>query len=97
MHDMPLICMNKREGTKIGESLGVLEDMDLASDGGGWGRSLRLRVNIFLRNPLERGRALDYWESFKYERLPLFCFNCGRILHGVKGCMVKKSQRHHDE
>jgi hypothetical protein len=102
VHDMPLICMNKGVGTKIGESLGALEDVDVAGDGGGWGRCLRLRVNIDLRNPLERGRALslggkDYWVSLRYERLPLLCFNCGRILHGEKGCMVKKSQRHHDE
>jgi hypothetical protein len=101
VHDMPLIYMNKKVGTKIGESLGVLEDVDVAGDGGGWGRSLRLRVSIDLRNPLERGRMLslggkNYWVSFKYERLPLLCFNCGRILHGVKGCMVKKSQRWHE-
>jgi hypothetical protein len=39
----------------------------------------------------------DYWVTFKYERLPSFCFNCGRILHGVKGCPVKRSQRRHDD
>jgi hypothetical protein len=46
-------------------------------------------VNIDLRNPLELGRALsfggkDYWVLLRCERLLLFCFNCGRILHGVK-------------
>jgi hypothetical protein len=35
VHDMPLICMNKGVGTKIGESLGALEDIDVAGDGGG--------------------------------------------------------------
>lgn len=55
VHDMPLICINKGVGTRIGESLRALEDIDIAGDGGGWGRSLRLRVNIDLRNPLERG------------------------------------------
>jgi hypothetical protein len=102
VHDMPLICMNKAVGTKIGESLGVLEDVDVAGDGSGWGRCLRLRVTLDLFNPLERGRALslggkNYWVTFKYERLPSFCFNCGRILHGVKGCPVKGSQRRHDD
>jgi hypothetical protein len=37
VHDMPLICMNKGVGTKIGESLGILKDVDEARDGGGWG------------------------------------------------------------
>jgi hypothetical protein len=102
VHDMPLICMNKAVGTKIGESMGALEDVDVAGDGSGWGRCLRLRVTLDLFNPLERGRALslggkNYWVTFKYERLPSFCFNCGRILHGVKGCPVKGSQRRHDD
>lgn len=95
MHDMSLICMNKGVGTKIGDSLGMLEDVDVAGDGGGWGRCLRIRVNIDLRNPLERERALslegkDYWVTFKYERLPHCYFDCGRILHGAQGCTVKK-------
>jgi hypothetical protein len=32
---MPLICMNKGVGTKIRESLGSLEDLDVAGDGMG--------------------------------------------------------------
>ncbi|MBA0693003.1 hypothetical protein Goari_010519, partial [Gossypium aridum] len=26
------------------------------------------------------------WVSFKYENLPIFCFGCGRLGHGVKEC-----------
>lgn len=26
------------------------------------------------------------WVSFKYEKLPVFCFKCGCIIHGLKGC-----------
>jgi hypothetical protein len=79
VHDLPLLCMSKAVGTKIGESLGTLKDIDLAGDGAGWGRSLRLRVHIDLSKPLERGRALhlggqSYWVMFKYEKLPMFCF-----------------------
>lgn len=100
MHDMPLICMNKGVGTRIGESLGDLEDIDVAGDGIGWGRCLRLRVNI--HKPLESGRALNlgrktYWVTFKYEKLLLFCYNCGRILHGGCGCDKRSSQRRHEE
>jgi hypothetical protein len=35
VHNMPLICMNKAVGTEIGESLGVLEDVDVAGNGSG--------------------------------------------------------------
>ena len=94
--------MKRGVGAKIGESLGTLEDVDVAGDSGGWGRCLRLRVNIDLQRPLERGRLLnmggkEYWVKFRYEKLPLFCFHCGRILHGRRWCLVKISQRIHEE
>ncbi|XP_059429320.1 uncharacterized protein LOC132163147 [Corylus avellana] len=93
VHDMPLICMNKNIGTKIGRSLGELEEVDVAGDGMGWGSCLRLRVNIDITKPLDRGRALKLegkssWVEFKYEKLPIFCFRCGRIVHGPRGCPI---------
>lgn len=77
VHDMPLLCMTK-----------VVE----------LGRYLRLRVNIDLTKPLERGRALlmggkSILVSFKYEQLPLFCFHCGRIIHGSKVSNRPKTRR----
>lgn len=35
MHDMPLLCMNKAMGTRIGKSLGELFEVDVAGDGVG--------------------------------------------------------------
>lgn len=98
VHEMPLLCMNKAVGIKIGESLGEVEDIDVAGDGDGWGRCLRLRVNINLLEPLERGRALQvggksHWVVFKYEKLPMLCFDCGRIIHGRQGCPVPTHQK----
>jgi hypothetical protein len=86
--------MAKMVGTKIRETLGVLEEVDVVGDGTGWGRFLRLGVRIGIRKPLKRGRALliggkSVWVSFKYENLPLFCIHCGCIMHGSKGCTVK--------
>jgi hypothetical protein len=37
VHDLPLLCMNRSVGSKIGASLGKLEDVDVAGDGVGWG------------------------------------------------------------
>jgi hypothetical protein len=70
-HDMPLICMNKNVGSKIGNSLGELLEVDVAGDGMGWGSYLRLRVNINITKPLDRGRALNLdgkssWVEFNY-------------------------------
>jgi hypothetical protein len=102
VYDLPLICMNKSVGTKIGESLGSLVDMDVACDGMGWGHCLRIRVVLDLRNPLERGRAIhlngkSHWVIFKYEKLPMFCFNYGRLLHGDQGCTERKFSKQHGD
>jgi hypothetical protein len=53
VHDLPLLCMNRGVGKKIGDSLGVLENVDVAGDGVGWGRCLRIKVSIDLTRPLE--------------------------------------------
>lgn len=37
VHDMPLLCMTKGIGARIEESLGKLEDVDVAENGAGWG------------------------------------------------------------
>jgi hypothetical protein len=58
IHDMPLGCMNRAVARKIGESLGRVEEVAIAEDDVGWGRSLRIRVAIDLFQPLERGRTL---------------------------------------
>jgi hypothetical protein len=98
IHDMPLLCMTKGIGMKIWESMGQLIEVDLAGKGAGWGRCLRIRVEIDLSQPLEKGRALkldgkSHWVTFKYDKLPMFCFECGRIIHGDKGCPIQRLLR----
>jgi hypothetical protein len=98
VHDMPLLCMNKAVGLRIGESMGEVEDVDVLGDGSGWGRCLRIRVRVNLQQPLERGWALQVagksnWVNFKYEKLPRMCFTYGRIMHGMRGCPVKGAQQ----
>jgi hypothetical protein len=71
--------------------------MELVGEG-----ALRLRVVIDLGVPLERGRELVFggqpqWVSFKYEKLPIVCFQCGRIVHDRQGCPNRKSQKIHGE
>jgi hypothetical protein len=95
---MPLECMNRGVGTKIGESLGRVQEVAVAADDVGWGRYLRIQVEIDLYKPLERGRALLFagesvWVTFKYEKLPAFCFKCGRILHETRGCPTSSAKR----
>jgi hypothetical protein len=61
-----------------------------------------LRVIIDFSKSLERGRAIhlggkSHWVIFKYEKMPLFCFHCGRTIHAQHDCPVRKSSRINSE
>jgi hypothetical protein len=91
MYHLPLACMDKRFGLKIGASVGEVMEIDVSDDDPGWGNFLRTRVCLDITKPLPRGRILHLnnqplWIAFKYEKLPKFCFKCGRIIHGKQGC-----------
>lgn len=46
----------------------------------------RARVEFNLDDPLKLGQLLQldgkaFWLDFRYERLPHFCYSCGRLGH----------------
>jgi hypothetical protein len=95
VRDIPLICINKEVGNKIGETIGEVEEVDISGEGPGRGCSLRIKVHIDITKPLDKGRALwlngkMVWVNFRYEKLPHFCFNCGRIFHNKEQCSDQK-------
>ncbi|PNX56720.1 hypothetical protein L195_g058346 [Trifolium pratense] len=75
---------------KLGNIIGQFEETDPV-ERNRTGRFLRLKVSIDLTKPLKRGTVIKYQDRslkvfFKYERLPTFCFVCGRIGHQLKEC-----------
>lgn len=90
--------MTRGVGQKIRASLGEVVDVDVSGDGVGWGKSLRICVLLNITKPLERGCALHLdnqmvWVNFKYEKLSNFCYRCGCILHGRRGCPSSGGRR----
>lgn len=55
------------------------------------GEFCRIKVMVKIHKPLRRGTFIidedqnKTWVPFKYERLPVFCFDCARMGHGVSG------------
>ena len=91
MFNLPLACISREMGKRIEASIGTVEEVDVDDDGVGWGEYLRVRIILDLSKPLSRGHFLkvkdkSIWISFQYKKIPMFCFKCGIIRHGGKGC-----------
>ena len=77
---------------KIVGPLGLIEKVDVGSKGFSLGKYLRIRVNIDISKPLCRGRVVRMgatekeWVDFRYERLPIFCYWCGKLDHDGRDC-----------
>ena len=73
-------------GERVGRKMGEVVMVDTGDQGVGWGKYLRVRVEIDSTEPLLRGKKIklggrSMWVYFKYERLPLFCYGCGWLWH----------------
>jgi hypothetical protein len=91
MYNLPLACIGKSTGGKIGSFVRIVEEVDVQEEATGWGEYLRVKVSIELSKPLARGRMLhipgrSIWVAFKYEKLPKFYYACGIIHHWRQGC-----------
>ncbi|TXG57216.1 hypothetical protein EZV62_018529 [Acer yangbiense] len=71
-----------------GEVLEILADSKEC-----WGKFLRVKVRVDVSRPLKRWLRLKLDNSddivvvnLKYERLPEFCYVCGKIGHGLRDC-----------
>ena len=69
--------------------------MDVQKDGFAKGLNLRFRVKLSVFDLLVRGFYLkkdeddleQTWFDITYEKIPHFCFECGRLVHGEGGCV----------
>lgn len=89
--------MNRQYGSLIEKTLGTVEEVEVDIDDTSEGPYLWLRVQINLNKTLARGRSLEVygeklWIPIRYKKLPRFCFNCGKIIHGMD-CHVEGDKK----
>ena len=90
--------MDPETAIEIGETLGKVSVAENTKEMVG-GTFLRVRVEVDVSNSLCRGRKVaineesEIWVSFKYEKLPNFCYWCGMVSHADKECDVWLSSK----
>ena len=58
------------------------------------GKCIRVRIKIDITKPLCHRRFVKFggsnscWVSFRYERLPIFCYWCSKLNHDEKDCRI---------
>ncbi|KAG8378914.1 hypothetical protein BUALT_Bualt07G0034200 [Buddleja alternifolia] len=81
-----------------GYLLGRFKDVHLDNSGVSWDSTLKLTVEIDVTKPLKRVLQLNspfgksYIVTFQYERLPNFCYLCGKICHLATYCLLRYSK-----
>jgi hypothetical protein len=88
---LPIHCKTVTMGKHIGSQLGKVEDAALY-DYPQKARIVKIKVCINIEEPIRPGMFIGNtrdginWVDFRYENLPMFCFNCGLIGHNEDKC-----------
>lgn len=96
---LPFEHMSEGVGKDIGGKFGEYLEIDKRSWQSDQAKFMRVRVNVQIDKPLRRGGYVKntegerFWITFKYERLPTFCFICGRMGHDDKHCEVVTNEQ----
>ncbi|MBA0674863.1 hypothetical protein Goari_016435 [Gossypium aridum] len=94
IHDVPVGLFSENFAKQLGNFVGVFLEYDASNLGKDNRNYMRIRVQIDVRNPLKRKKqvmssGIRSYVKFKYERLSLFCFFCGRLGHNNSYCEAR--------
>ena len=84
---LPFKHMSQEVGKDIGSKIGRFIEVHKRSWQSDQAKFMRVRVDLEIDKPLRRGAYITssdgehLWLSFKYERLPIVCFICGKLGH----------------
>ncbi|MFQ6638511.1 hypothetical protein Gotur_015740, partial [Gossypium turneri] len=93
-HDVPIGLFSENLAVNLGNFLGDFMEYDVSNIGKENRNFMRIRVQVDIRRPLKRKKLIEFhgrksYVCFKYERLTLFCFYCGKLGHNDSFCEAK--------
>ncbi|KAF4402906.1 hypothetical protein G4B88_010358 [Cannabis sativa] len=95
IHNLPQEYFSVANGTLLGATIGKVCLVEFEEDNpASWNLFLRVQVDFNIENPLVSGCFFDLasgvkrWIQFKYEKIGIFCYFCGRLGHQRKGCSL---------
>lgn len=97
---VPVPMMNERVGRELGGLVGKVQNVHADNRGKIWDNFIRVRIEHVMTEPLKRCSYIEEKGKgekdkdrmrtcqVKYEKVPRFCFYCGRIGHDAKSCLM---------
>ncbi|GAU39328.1 hypothetical protein TSUD_60790 [Trifolium subterraneum] len=102
IHDVPLGMMLETVGKGLANYIGEFVEYDKNNNTSFWRKYMRVKVRVDVRSPLKIEKKIKLnggnggVVKFKYEKLGLFCFVCGRLGHAENKCEVKYAMERDD-
>lgn len=103
VHELPIGLRTRNMGEKIAQKIRKLVAMDESLDSDGWATFLRMRMDIEVDKPLRRtikiggrGEGNKVLARISYDRLPTFCYFCGRLGHSEDECKYNEGDESTD-
>ncbi|MBA0603910.1 hypothetical protein Gorai_008537 [Gossypium raimondii] len=98
IHHVPIGLFFEKLAVQLGNFLDAFLEYDTLNLGKENRNYMRVRVQLDVRKPLKRKKqvlcnGVRSYVMFKYERLSLFCFYCGRLGHNDSFCEIKMMAR----
>lgn len=94
VYDVPKGLTSDKVLQNIGDYVGNFVKTDPMNVKEPWKLYFRIRVIMDITKPLKRRMKIKRDVNFKYERLSLFCFVCGRMGHSDRDCEVVYANPH---
>jgi hypothetical protein len=88
---LPLHCKTVAMGYQLGAQIGQVEESAIYEYPNN-AKIIKVKVEFNITNPILAGMYIGNinddmnWVDFRYENLPLFCFQCGLIGHSFDNC-----------